>query len=77
MKKLLSSIFILAFIISVQSQTNLYENPDFDNIAKAHKIIAVVPFKTQVELRPKQMKDIDEEQSNCNVLLVFKKEKTR
>ncbi|WP_242118251.1 hypothetical protein [Aestuariivivens sediminicola] len=62
MKKLLSSIFILAFIISVQSQTNLYENPDFDNIAKAHKIIAVVPFKTQVELRPKQMKDMDEEQ---------------
>ncbi|WP_242156504.1 hypothetical protein [Aestuariivivens sediminis] len=62
MKNLLSSIFILAFIINVQSQTNLYENPDFDDIAKSHKIIAVVPFKTQVELRPKQMKDMDNDQ---------------
>jgi len=46
------------------SQTNLYENPEFDAIAKTHKIIAIVPFKTQVKLRPKQMKDMNEEQLN-------------
>jgi len=46
----------------VSAQTNLYENPDFDEIAKGHKAIAVVPFKTQVKLRPKQMKEMTTEQ---------------
>lgn len=56
--------FILLFLIpiSIAAQTSLYENPDFDNIAKNHKIIAMVPFKTQVKLRPKQMKDMSDEQ---------------
>lgn len=40
------------------AQTNLYVNPKFEEIAKNHKSIAVVPFKTQVKLRPKQMKDM-------------------
>ncbi|HMC02194.1 MAG TPA: hypothetical protein VKN14_14240 [Flavobacteriaceae bacterium] len=61
MKKLLFSILLLAIAQNVKAQTNLYENPDFDEIAKTHKIIAVVPFKTQVKLRPKQMKDMDDE----------------
>lgn len=52
----------MCFIFHVNAQTNLYENPDFDEIAKNHKIIAVVPFKTQVKLRPKQMKDMSTEQ---------------
>lgn len=64
MKKILLSILLLAFFQNVKSQTNLYENPDFDDIAKTHKIIAMVPFKTQVKLRPKQMKDITTEQLN-------------
>ncbi|MER3373890.1 MAG: hypothetical protein RIM83_04570 [Allomuricauda sp.] len=58
MKKLL--FFLLPF--SVLSQTSLYENPDFDQIADSHKIIAMVPFKAQVKLRPKQMKDMTDEQ---------------
>lgn len=62
MKKLLSLIFLLTFISQLTAQTHLYENPDFDNIAKEHKIIAIVPFKTQVTLRPKQMKDMTSEQ---------------
>lgn len=62
MKKLLFPILFFVAILNVQAQTNLYENPDFDNIAKSHKIIAVVPFKTQVKLRPKQMKDMTSEQ---------------
>jgi hypothetical protein len=64
MKKLLLSILLLTFVNDVFSQTNLYENPEFDNIAKTHKIIAIVPFKTQVKLRPKQMKDMSSEQLN-------------
>lgn len=58
MKKLL--FLLLPF--SVLSQTSLYENPDFESIADGHQIIAMVPFKTQVKLRPKQMKDMSEEQ---------------
>jgi len=44
------------------AQTHLYENPDFDAIAKDHKLIAIMPFKASVTLRPKQMKDISPEQ---------------
>ena len=64
MKKILLSILLLTSIQNVLAQTNLYENPNFDEIAKSHKIIAIVPFKTQVTLRPKQMKDMTAEQLN-------------
>jgi hypothetical protein len=64
MKKLLFSLLFLLFVCNVKAQTSLYENPKFDSIAKSHKIIAVVPFKTQVKLRPKQMKDMDDEKLN-------------
>jgi len=62
MKKLVLILSFLTFIFNINAQTNLYENPEFDEIAKTHKIIAVVPFKTQVKLRPKQMKDMTDEQ---------------
>ncbi|MDO7173046.1 hypothetical protein [Mariniflexile sp. AS56] len=62
MKKILVSFLLLAVAHTVSAQTNLYENPNFDDISKTHKIIAVVPFKTQVKLRPKQMKDMTTEQ---------------
>lgn len=65
MKKLLFITFTLMISwLSVTGQTSLYENPDFDQIANDHKIIAIVPFKTQVKLRPKQMKDMNDEQLN-------------
>ncbi len=48
--------------ITAFSQTHLYENPNFDAIAKNHKIIGIIPFKATVTLRPKQMKDITPEQ---------------
>jgi len=63
MKKLLLLFTVALFsFTNADAQTNLYENPEFDEIAKTHKIIAVVPFKTQVKLRPKQMKDMTNEQ---------------
>ncbi|MFH4968688.1 hypothetical protein V8G61_10845 [Gaetbulibacter sp. M240] len=61
MKKLLP-ITLLFLTTTIFAQTSLYENPKFDDIAKTHKIIAIVPFKTQVKLRPKQMKDMTNEQ---------------
>ena len=64
MKKLIFAILFLTISISALSQTSLYENPDFDKIAKSHKKIAIVPFKTQVKLRPKQMKKMSNEQIN-------------
>ncbi len=55
MKKYFFLLIAAACIgFNTKAQTNLYENPDFDEIAKDHKIIAIVPFKTQVTLRPRQ-----------------------
>ena len=62
MKHLLLTLMLLFGFVITNAQTNLYENPEFDEIAQTHNIIAVVPFKTQVKLRPKQMKDMTEEQ---------------
>ena len=62
MKKLLPTILLFIFFANLNAQTNLYENPDFDNISKSHRMIAIVPFKTKVKLRPKQMKDMSTEQ---------------
>lgn len=64
MKKLFFILALVAMGFAVNSQTNLYENPEFDEIAKSHKIIAITPFKTQVKLRPRQMKDMSAEQLN-------------
>ncbi|MFS4482287.1 hypothetical protein ACKGJY_04675 [Hyunsoonleella sp. 2307UL5-6] len=64
MKKFFLLLLFVSFVSNIQAQTSLYENPKFDSIAKSHKIIAIVPFKTQVKLRPKQMKDMDDEKLN-------------
>jgi len=60
MKKLLFFIAMLLSFGSIDAQTNLYEHEDFDELTKNHKTIAIVPFKTQVKLRPKQMKALKE-----------------
>ncbi|PKP45310.1 MAG: hypothetical protein CVT94_18445 [Bacteroidetes bacterium HGW-Bacteroidetes-11] len=62
MKKLLFLAITALLSLSAFSQTHLYENPEFDKIAKDHKIIGIIPFKATVSLRPKQMKDISPEQ---------------
>ena len=58
MKRLLLISIISLISVNVFCQTHLYENPSFDRIAKEHKIIGVIPFKTSISLRPKQMKDM-------------------
>ena len=62
MKRILIFLVVCSYFMNSFSQTNLYVNPAFDSIATNHKIIAIVPFKTQVKLRPRQMKDVSTEQ---------------
>lgn len=62
MKKIFFTILLAFISINAKSQTSLYENPDFDKIAKTHKIIAIAPFKAQVKLRPRQLKKMSEKQ---------------
>ncbi|OUU01843.1 MAG: hypothetical protein CNE98_06160 [Bacteroidetes bacterium MED-G17] len=54
----LTTLFI---VFSANAQTNLYTNPDFETIAAEHNIIAIIPFKTTVKLRPKAMKNMNED----------------
>ncbi|MEQ5791792.1 hypothetical protein J4E06_12055 [Muricauda sp. NFXS6] len=61
MKKFLFLGFTIVFSNVITGQTNLFEHPDFDEIAENHKIIGVIPFEASVTLRPKHMKDISPE----------------
>jgi len=60
MKKLLFLLLSISLASQLSAQTNLYKHPDFKEIAKSHKTIAIVPFITQVKLRPNQMKNMSE-----------------
>ncbi len=65
MKKTIPLVLITLLLLTFNNtiaQTNLYENPKFDAIAKEHKIIGILPFNATVKLRPKQMKEMSEDQ---------------
>ena len=62
MKKLLLSVVCILIGITTFAQTQLYENPNFAELTKDHKVIGLVPFKTTVKLRPKDMKEMSSEQ---------------
>jgi hypothetical protein len=55
-------LLVLLTATTLVSQTNLYENPKFDEIAKNHKSIAILPFIATVELRPKQKEKLTEKE---------------
>jgi hypothetical protein len=56
-------IFPLSLVVSFASaQTSLFVDPNFPKIANNHKIIAVVPFRTTISLRPKDMAALKEGQ---------------
>ena len=55
-------MMICLFTSIIFAQTRLYENPNFDQIAKTHQVIAILPFKTSITLRPKAMKELTPEQ---------------
>jgi len=60
--KFLVLLFIL-FGVSAYSQTKeIYTNPNFAEIAKDHKVLAIIPFKASVTLRPNQIEKMGKEQ---------------
>jgi hypothetical protein len=59
------TLFFLLTLVSFVgfSQTReIYVNPDFNQLVKTHKKLAILPFKTIIKLRPKQMEKMTPEQ---------------
>ena len=56
MKKIIY-LFALLFSTYSISQTKLYVHPDGDRYAFNTETIAILPLRTQVKLRPKELKD--------------------
>ena len=61
MKKFLL-ILTITFTTLSFTQTKLYVHPDADTYVANTKMIAMLPMKVQVKLRPKQLKDFTSEQ---------------
>jgi hypothetical protein len=62
MKKTFIFTIICMMSLTAFSQTHLYVNPGFKYITKDHRIIGILPFKSTVLLRPKEMKALSHEQ---------------
>lgn len=54
-QKISLSVLFVLLVLFANAQTRLFVDPGFLNTAGNHKLIAVLPFKTSVSLRPKQM----------------------
>lgn len=59
---LLLSLLALSFETSAQFIRAVYTNPDFEQLARNHKTLAIIPFDASVKLRPKQMRDMTAEE---------------
>jgi hypothetical protein len=56
-------LFLTFFICDSYSQNReIYVNPQFAELTKDHKKLAILPFKAIVQLRPKQMEKMTPEQ---------------
>lgn len=63
MKNVVSLLVLLAISLTAISQTKeIYVNPNFKSLAGDHKTLAILPFKTIIKLRPKQMEKMTTEQ---------------
>lgn len=61
--KILLALFITLIVLSAQAQTReIYVNDNFAALAKNHKVVAILPFKAIIKLRPKQMEKMTPEQ---------------
>ncbi len=62
MKSILITV-ILAFLSSFAiAQTSLYEHPQIEQYISKHNKVAILPFKTSITMRPKDMKSMTNEQ---------------
>ena len=56
MKQLITTVLVLSTIISSFAQTReIYTNANFKTLARDHKTLAILPFKTTLQLRPKEV----------------------
>lgn len=55
-------LILLITTTSVAQTREIYVNPQFKTLAKDHKVVAILPFKTIVKLRPKEMEKMSPEQ---------------
>jgi hypothetical protein len=56
MKHVLTTVLLLSLTIASMAQTReIYTNANFKTLAKDHKILAILPFKTTLTLRPKEV----------------------
>ena len=62
MKNILLTLVFVILSITSMAQTHLYEHPNFEQITANHKTIGILPFKTSITLRPKDMKSMTNEQ---------------
>jgi hypothetical protein len=63
MKKIICSALILFFSTPILygQTTEIYTHPEFDSIAKGHTLLAILPFKVMLRLRPKAAKKLEPE----------------
>ncbi|MCP4976081.1 MAG: hypothetical protein GY931_07960 [Maribacter sp.] len=50
MKKRLLYLFLMASI-TVSAQKNIYESKNFDDLSENHKVLAIIPFLTNLDLK--------------------------
>src|SRR5210317_52642 len=60
--KILTPIILILISISTIAQTRLFVDPDFPSIGNNHETLAIIPFKTSISLRPKQMEMLEKGQ---------------
>ena len=72
MKHLIITILVLCTALSSFAQTReIYTNPNFKTLAKDHKTLAILPFKTTLQLRPK---DVEKNGGPAGVAALEKRE---
>lgn len=56
MKHIVTAVLVLSVVMTGLAQTReIYTNANFKTLAKDHKVLAVLPFKTMLKLRPKEV----------------------
>lgn len=62
-RKTLLTLCTVLFAMALHAQTReIYVNDNFATLAKDHKVLAILPFKAVIKLRPKQMEKMTPEQ---------------
>jgi hypothetical protein len=62
MKTSFLAIWMVFLCTIALAQTHLYEHPQIDQYIAKHDKVAILPFKTSITLRPKDMKSMSNEQ---------------